>query len=121
MTTKTTSTSVSAAEMIATTATSTNTRSDNIIKTKIENATEGLHSTCFNYLFNRMLPAYREGKYLENKDESECGLHYDQNSLEYLMWMLSLIGLSWMIGNLKAKTEVGSCHTIGKILKNLVL
>jgi len=34
--------------------------SDNIIKTKIENATEGLSSNCFNYLSNRVLSTSRE-------------------------------------------------------------
>ena len=34
--------------------------SDNaIVRTKIENATEGLSSNCFNYLFNRVLPGSR--------------------------------------------------------------
>jgi hypothetical protein len=49
--------------------------------------------------------------YLENRDKDECALHYHQYGLEYLMWMLSLTSLSWMIENLKGKTEVGSCHT----------
>src|SRR6187200_1060925 len=31
--------------------------------------------------------------YLENRNEDECSLHYDHNGLEYLMWMLSLIGI----------------------------
>jgi hypothetical protein len=30
-----------------------------MIKTKIENATEGLSSNCFNHVFNRILPASR--------------------------------------------------------------
>ena len=35
---------------------------DNITRTKIENATEGLPYTCFNHLFNRVLPASSEGQ-----------------------------------------------------------
>ena len=35
---------------------------DNILRTKIENVTEGLPSTCFNYLSNRVLSASRVGK-----------------------------------------------------------
>ena len=54
--TSTTSTSVSSALTTRTTSTS----SDNIIiKTKIENATEGLSPSCFNHLYNRILPASR--------------------------------------------------------------
>ena len=33
-----------------------------MIKTKIENATEGLSSNCFNYISNRVLPASSVGK-----------------------------------------------------------
>ena len=47
----------------STSITSTNTSpSDDItiIKTKIENATEGLSRSCFNYLSNRVLPASKE-------------------------------------------------------------
>ena len=48
------------------------------------------------------------GSYRSNilkKNKGECGLHYDQNGLEYLMWMLSLISLSWMIENLGQKQQ----------------
>jgi hypothetical protein len=53
-----TSTSVSAV-----TASASSLSSDNIIKTKIENATEGLSSNCFNQLFDRvlLLPASSRG------------------------------------------------------------
>jgi hypothetical protein len=52
-----TPTSVSATTTTAATATSTSS-SDKIlmIKTKIENATEGLSSNCFNHLFDKVLP-----------------------------------------------------------------
>ena len=53
--TSTTSTSVSAI-----TTTTMSTSLDNIINTKIENATEGLSSNCFNHLSNRVLPASKE-------------------------------------------------------------
>ncbi|MFL6345720.1 MAG: hypothetical protein ACJ71A_09795 [Nitrososphaeraceae archaeon] len=56
-TTTSTSTSVSA---ITTTTTMSTPSDNNIIKTKIENATEGLSSNCFNHLYNRILPASRE-------------------------------------------------------------
>src|SRR6266516_4443643 len=47
-------------EMTATSTTTTTPPSDVIIRTKIENATEGLSSDCFNLLHNRMLPATSE-------------------------------------------------------------
>src|SRR5919197_1117026 len=40
--------------------TTTMSTSDDIIKTKIETATERLSYNCFNHLFNRVLPASRE-------------------------------------------------------------
>ncbi|MFL6397690.1 MAG: hypothetical protein ACJ706_11140, partial [Nitrososphaeraceae archaeon] len=49
-TTTSTSTSVSA---ITTTTTMSTPSDNNIIKTKIENATEGQPSNCFNHLYNR--------------------------------------------------------------------
>jgi hypothetical protein len=36
---------------------STSSSDNTIIRTKIENTTEGLSSNCFNYLFSRVLPA----------------------------------------------------------------
>jgi hypothetical protein len=58
MTSTTTSTSTSVSAITTTTM---STPSDNnIIKTKIENATVGLSSNCFNHLYNRILPASRE-------------------------------------------------------------
>ena len=49
-----------AATTKTTTSTSLSTASDNIIERKIENATEGLSSNCFNFLYNRVLPANKE-------------------------------------------------------------
>jgi len=46
--------------MTATSARPTTTPSDMITRTKIENATEGLSSDCFNLLHNRVLPASRQ-------------------------------------------------------------
>jgi hypothetical protein len=61
-TTSSISTSNSASAIAAAAATGTTSNSsDNITtKTKIENATEGLPHRCFNYLYNRILPASRE-------------------------------------------------------------
>jgi len=54
--------STSTSTIITTTTIAASTSLDYIIRTKIENAIEGLPYTCFNYLFNRVLPASREGK-----------------------------------------------------------
>lgn len=35
---------------------------------------------------------------------------YDHTSLEYLMWMNSLISMSWLLTNVKNKCEHGQCH-----------
>ena len=43
-----------------TTSSTLDTDNNNIIKERIENATEALSSNCFNYLFNRVLPVSRE-------------------------------------------------------------
>jgi hypothetical protein len=59
MTMTSTPTSTSASAIAAATTTSTSSSNNIMIKTKIENATEGLPSTCFNYLSNRILPAAR--------------------------------------------------------------
>jgi integrase/recombinase XerD len=57
------STSTSSSTPIsATSPTTTTTTVDNIANIKIENATEGLPYTCFNYLANRVLPGSRGGK-----------------------------------------------------------
>jgi hypothetical protein len=58
------STSVSTAIAATTTTSTSSSSSDNmmiIIKTKIENATEGLSSNCFNHLYNKVLPASSRG------------------------------------------------------------
>jgi hypothetical protein len=50
--------STSAFTIMTNTTTATTSKSlDYMTRTKIENATEGLPYTCFNYLFNRVLPA----------------------------------------------------------------
>ena len=58
-TSKSSSTPISATSSSATTTTTT---VDNIANIKIENATEELPYTCFNYLANRVLPRSRGGK-----------------------------------------------------------
>jgi hypothetical protein len=55
-----TSKSTSVSAITTTTTINTSSSSDNIIMTKIENATEGLSSNCFGHLFNRVLPVSRE-------------------------------------------------------------
>lgn len=35
---------------------------------------------------------------------------YDHASLEYQMWMTSLISMCWLLTNVKKKTENGHCH-----------
>jgi hypothetical protein len=59
----TTSTAAIAATTIATTTTTADIDNSMMIKTKerirVENATEGLPSNCFNHLYNRVLPGPR--------------------------------------------------------------
>ena len=52
--------SISASTIMTNTRTATTSTSlDYVTRTKIENATQGLPYTCFNYLFNSVLPAYK--------------------------------------------------------------
>jgi integrase len=62
--TSSTTTSTSSSTSVSDTATTMSTLPDNVISAKIENATEGLSSNCFNHLFDRvlLLPASRGGK-----------------------------------------------------------
>ncbi|MFL6361088.1 MAG: hypothetical protein ACJ72V_17330, partial [Nitrososphaeraceae archaeon] len=59
--TKTTAAATAAATTKMSTAAS-SAADDDVTKTMIENATEGLFPRCFSYLFDRVLPASREGK-----------------------------------------------------------
>jgi integrase/recombinase XerD len=103
--TSTTSTSVSSALTTRTTSTS----SDNIIiKTKIENATEGLSPSCFNDLYNRILPASR-GKenalticnYISSiKSETNPSDHYRKDTI------ILLYNLSTFFKNAKLFKEI---------------
>jgi hypothetical protein len=49
---------------------------------------------------------------IPNKDKEECDLHYHNTdgNLENRMWGLALICTSWIIINLKRKTEEGHCR-----------
>lgn len=40
----------------------------------------------------------------------ECGVGYMNNVTEYLGWNVSLMVMSWLLYNLKKKTEDGHCH-----------
>jgi hypothetical protein len=46
---------------------------------------------------------------LPPRDSEECGLFYDGFGIEYVMWMMGLISMSWIINDLKVKTEQGYC------------
>lgn len=58
-----------------------------IIKTKIETATEGLSSNCFNFLHNKVLPANKENAlticdYISSlKSEINPSDHYRKNTI----------------------------------------
>jgi hypothetical protein len=102
--TSTTSTSTSISAITITTITST---SDDIIKTKIENATEGLSSNCFNHLFDRvLLPASRENAlttcdYISSiKSEINPSDHYRKDTI------ILLCNLSTFFKNAKLFKEI---------------
>ncbi|MFL6410873.1 MAG: hypothetical protein ACJ71K_06475 [Nitrososphaeraceae archaeon] len=102
-TTTSTSTSVSA---ITTTTTMSTPSDNNIIKTKIENATEGLSSNCFNHLYNRILPASRENalticNYISSlKSEINPSDHYRKDTI------ILLCNLSTFFKNAKSFKEI---------------
>jgi hypothetical protein len=47
---------------------------------------------------------------LQSRGEPDCGLGYDDNSVENIIWMVSLMSTSWIITNLKSKIIDGHCH-----------
>jgi hypothetical protein len=62
-------------------------------------------------------------EYLEPTVEDTCTINkppprgterkttrYDTATLEYLMWMNSLVSMAWLLTNVKEKTEHGHCH-----------
>jgi hypothetical protein len=103
MTSTTTSTSTSVSAITTTTM---STPSDNnIIKTKIENATVGLSSNCFNHLYNRILPASRENAlticdYISLKSEINPSDHYRKDTI------ILLCNLSTFFKNAKSFKEI---------------
>jgi hypothetical protein len=44
------------------------------------------------------------------RDSSECNLQYSGVSMENRMWSLALLSTSWLLNNLKMKTENGHCQ-----------
>ena len=78
------------------------------------------------YFFGRMfdLAKKKAQEYLPIRKEDTClkinppqqllpesnFAQYDDRSPEYLMWMTSIITMSWLVTNIKLKTEHGHCH-----------
>ena len=50
--------------------------------------------------------------YLEKRKKDECLVSYDHNHVEYVMWVLSLMFMSWSVTNLKRKTQNGHCQNV---------
>jgi hypothetical protein len=79
---------------------------DNIIKRKIENATEGLSSNCFNHLFDMVLPGSKENalticNYMSSiKSEINPSDHYRKSTI------LLLCRLSIFFKNAKPFKEI---------------
>jgi hypothetical protein len=44
------------------------------------------------------------------RDYTECNLQYSGGSMENRMWSLVLISISWLLNNLRMKTENGHCQ-----------
>jgi integrase len=101
-----TSTSTSISAMTTTAAATSTSSSDNIIKTKIESATEGLSHSCFNHLFDRVLPASRENAlticdYISSlKSEINPSDHYRKDTI------ILLCSLSTFFKNAKSLKEI---------------
>ncbi len=51
-------------------------------------------------------------KYLVNRKQDECRVSYDHNNVEYILWVMALMFMSWSVTNLKRKTENGHCQNI---------
>jgi hypothetical protein len=87
--------------------TTTSISSDRIIKTKIENATEGLSSNCFNHLSNRVLAASRENalticNYISSiRSEINPSDHYRKDTI------ILLCSLSTFFKNTKSSKDEG--------------
>jgi endonuclease III-like uncharacterized protein len=85
---------------------STSSSGNTIVRTKIENATEGLSSNCFNHLYNRILPASRENAlticdYISSlKSEINPSDHYRKDTI------ILLCNLSTFFKNAKSFKEI---------------
>ena len=99
-------TSLTSTSVYAITTTTANTSSNDVIKTKIENATEGLSSNCFRHIFNRVLPASRENAlticdYISSiKSEINPSNNYRKDTI------ISLCNLSVFFKNAKPFREI---------------
>jgi hypothetical protein len=51
-------------------------------------------------------------KYLVNRKQDECRVNYDHNNVEYIIWVMALMFMSWSITNLKRKMQNGHCRNI---------
>ncbi len=51
-------------------------------------------------------------KYLVNRKKEECQISYDHNNVEYILWVMALMSMSWSVTNLKRKTKNGHCQNI---------
>ena len=91
---------------ITTTMTEATILQDNMIKRKIENATEGLSSNCFNHLFDMILPGSKENAlticdYISSiKSEINPSDHYRKSTI------LLLCNLSIFFKNAKPFKEI---------------
>ena len=44
-------------------------------------------------------------KYLVNRKQDECQVEHDHNNVEYILWVMALMFMSWCITNLKEKPK----------------
>jgi len=51
-------------------------------------------------------------KYLDKRKDDECRVSYDHNNVEYVIWVMALMFMSWSITNLKRKRQNGHCQNI---------
>jgi hypothetical protein len=51
-------------------------------------------------------------KYLDRRKDDESRVSYDHNNVEYVVWVMALMFMSWSIINLKRKTQNGHCQNI---------
>src|SRR5919198_3089310 len=109
MTSESTATTSRSTSVSAMTETTISLNDNIVIKTKIENATEGLSYNCFNYLFDRVLPGSRVGKenalticnYMSSiKSEINPSDHYRKNTI------MLLCNLSIFFKNAKLFKEI---------------